>query len=66
MPVLFEEEVIKRILTEAERALQAYVTPEGQVEFDSLAHIMTGIRATEGDESMTCRGSGGIHPRARG
>lgn len=48
MGVVLEEKVIQRILTEAESALQAYVTPEGQVEFDSPAHIVTGIRATEG------------------
>ena len=50
MGVVLEENLIQRILTEAEIALQAYVTPEGQVEFDSPAHIIKGIRAREGDE----------------
>ena len=44
MGVVLEERMIQRILNEAENALQAHVTPEGQVEFESPAHIITGSR----------------------
>jgi ubiquinone/menaquinone biosynthesis C-methylase UbiE len=42
MGVVLEEEQIRRILAEAESALGRYVTAEGQVAFDSPAHIVTG------------------------
>jgi SAM-dependent methyltransferase len=42
MGVVLTEEDIERILDEAEQDLRDYVTPEGTVEFDSPAHIVTG------------------------
>jgi SAM-dependent methyltransferase len=39
MGVVLEEEQIECILAEAERALSEYVTPNGEVEFNSPAHI---------------------------
>lgn len=42
MGVVLGEHQIEQILSEAETALQAYVTTEGQVVFDSPAHIVTG------------------------
>ena len=42
MGVVLTEEQIECILKEAEQALGQYVTPEGTVEFDSPAHIVTG------------------------
>jgi len=44
MGVMLEEDRIRRILTEAEDALHPYVTEEGQVVFDSPAHIVTAAR----------------------
>lgn len=44
MGVVLEEEQIQRILAEAETALREYVTAEGQVAFDSPAHIITGAK----------------------
>jgi SAM-dependent methyltransferase len=44
MGVLLEEEQIQDILAEAERALLRYVTAEGEVVFDSPAHIISGTR----------------------
>lgn len=44
MGVELKEQQIQRILQEAESALQEYVTREGQVVFDSPAHIITGTR----------------------
>ena len=44
MGVVLEEELIQRVLLEAESALAAYVTAEGQAVFDSPAHIVTGTR----------------------
>jgi SAM-dependent methyltransferase len=43
MGVLLEEELIQTILEEAEIALDDYVTEEGQVVFNSPAHIVTGV-----------------------
>jgi hypothetical protein len=43
MGVLLEEEQIQSILEEAESALADYVTEEGQVVFNSPAHIVTGV-----------------------
>ncbi len=43
MGVVLEEELILQILDEAESALASYVTEDGQVEFDSPAHIVTGL-----------------------
>jgi len=45
MGVILSEEIIERILDEAEQVLADYVTPEGRVEFDSPAHIVTGQKA---------------------
>jgi len=42
MGVDLDENVIERILDEAEQDLRQYVTPEGTVEFDSPAHIISG------------------------
>jgi ubiquinone/menaquinone biosynthesis C-methylase UbiE len=44
MGVLLEEGQIQHILAEAEEALREYVTPEGQVVFDTPAHIVSGAR----------------------
>jgi SAM-dependent methyltransferase len=44
MGVVLEEELIQRILTEAERELAPYVHEDGRIEFDSPAHIVTGER----------------------
>ncbi len=44
MGVVLKEEQIQRILEEAESALRRYVTAEGQVVFDSPAHIITGTK----------------------
>ncbi|MBW3564254.1 MAG: methyltransferase domain-containing protein [Acidobacteria bacterium] len=43
MGVVLEEELIERILDEAEDVLAEYVTPDGEVVFDSPAHIVTGM-----------------------
>lgn len=45
MGVVLEEEQIEGILQEAETALSHYVTPQGTVEFDSPAHIVTGKKS---------------------
>jgi len=45
MGVVLEEEQIEGILLEAEIALSQYVTPQGTVEFDSPAHIVTGRKS---------------------
>ena len=45
MGVFLAEEQIDGILTEAEDALGQYVTPDGTVQFDSLAHIVIGRKA---------------------
>lgn len=42
MGVILTEERIEEILAAAENALSAYVTPQGTVEFDSPAHIVSG------------------------
>ena len=39
------EALIDRILAEAERVLEPYVRPNGTVEFDTSAHIVTGEKA---------------------
>ena len=39
--VVLEEDLIEHILTEAERALRDYVTLDGNVVFDTTAHIVT-------------------------
>jgi SAM-dependent methyltransferase len=44
MGVVLDEEQIQRVLEEADRALSAYVTTEGTVEFDSPAHIVSGTK----------------------
>lgn len=45
MGVVLSEEIIERILDEAEEVLADYVTTEGRVEFDVAAHIITGLKA---------------------
>lgn len=45
MGVVLEEELIQRILAEAERVLHRYVTPEGSVVFEAPAHIVTATKA---------------------
>lgn len=45
MGVTLTEEKIEHILAEAERVLARYLTEDGMVEFDSPAHIVSGIRA---------------------
>lgn len=45
MGVVLSEEQIERILKEAEQDLGQYVTPDGTVEFDSPAHIVTGWKS---------------------
>lgn len=44
MGVVLQEERIRRILEEAEHVLRPYLTPDGQVAFDSSAHIVTGTK----------------------
>ncbi len=44
MGVVLKEEQIQSILLEAESALRGFVTAEGQVVFDSPAHIITGTK----------------------
>ncbi len=44
MGVVLTEEHIEVILREAEQSLSQYVTPEGTVEFESQAHIVTGMK----------------------
>lgn len=44
MGVELDEELIDRILAEAENVLDQYVTTEGKVVFDSPGHIVTGTR----------------------
>ena len=45
MGVVLTEEQIEHILNEAEQALCQYVTANGTVEFDSPAHIVTGMKS---------------------
>ncbi len=48
LPILgisLSEDLIERILEEAEEALGQYATAQGTVEFDMLARIVTGTRA---------------------
>ena len=45
MGVFLDEPTIERVLAEAENALSRYLTPDGTVEFDSPAHIVTGRKA---------------------
>jgi len=45
MGVHLEEALIQEILAQADNVLQKYVTDEGQVVFDSPAHIVTGVKA---------------------
>lgn len=45
MGVMLEEEQIQNILAEAESALSRYVVADGQVVFDSPAHIVTGTKS---------------------
>lgn len=44
MGVILKEDQIQSILAEAESVLRRYVTAEGQVVFDSPAHIIVGIK----------------------
>jgi SAM-dependent methyltransferase len=44
MGVVLPDEQIEHILTEAEQVLKPYVMPNGTVEFDSPAHIVTGTK----------------------
>ena len=41
MGVLLDDDLIGRILTEAEQALSQHVTADGQMVFDAPAHIVT-------------------------
>jgi hypothetical protein len=43
MGVLLKEEQIQKILEEAENALAGYVSDDGQVVFNSSAHIVNGV-----------------------
>lgn len=43
--VILPEDLIQRILAEAERALGRYVTPAGTVEFGAPAHVVSGRKA---------------------
>lgn len=43
MGVVLQEELIDKILTEAEEALRVYVTADGKVVFRSPAYIVTGV-----------------------
>lgn len=43
--VVLSEERIEHILSEAEAALESYVTSDGTVAFDTSAHIATGTKA---------------------
>jgi hypothetical protein len=45
MGVVLSDDQIKRILEEAEQTLNAYVTAERRIQFDSPAHLVTGIRS---------------------
>jgi SAM-dependent methyltransferase len=45
MGVVLTEDVIGRILTEAENALRPYLAADGRVMFDSPAHIVAGTKA---------------------
>lgn len=44
MGVFLSEDQIEQILEEADRALSRYVTPGGEVEFASPAHIVSGMK----------------------
>lgn len=44
MGIVLEEQQIQQVLAEAESALRQYVTPNGSVEFDVSAHIVTGTK----------------------
>jgi SAM-dependent methyltransferase len=44
MGVVLSEDLIARILKEAEHALRRYVTVQGRVAFDAPAHIVTGTK----------------------
>lgn len=45
MGVVLPEDQIEQILAEADQILKPYVTKEGEVVFDSPAHIITGTRS---------------------
>lgn len=47
MGVTLAEDLIERILAEAESVLRRYVTADGQIVFDAPAHIVTGRRQSE-------------------
>lgn len=49
MGVFLDEEVIGRVLEEAEKALSPYVDPSGRVFFDSPAHIASGKKSPSGE-----------------
>ena len=44
MGVDLAEDVIARVLDEAERALAAYVTPESRVAFETRAHLVAATK----------------------
>lgn len=44
MGVALSEEAIEQILTEAEQVLASYVTEQGTMEFEALAHIVTVVK----------------------
>jgi len=41
-----DETTIATVLAEAERALAEFRTPEGEVRFDSPAHVVTAVKPT--------------------
>lgn len=45
MGVSLSEEEIVRILEEAEDALDSYVTDDGRVTFEALAHVVTATKS---------------------
>jgi hypothetical protein len=44
MGVILRDDQIEQIVAHAERALQAYLTPDGSVSFLSPAHVVTATR----------------------
>jgi hypothetical protein len=43
--IVFTDDQVAQIIAEGERALRAYITPDGGVTFDSPAHIVTATKS---------------------
>lgn len=57
MGVTLPEDQIARILAEAERVLSGFIAPNGEVRFDSPAHIAVGRREGEAESGYRLRKS---------